>query len=342
VARLRRSDVSGPGIVRRRCGRGFTYAWTSGERVTDAAVLERIATLAIPPAWVDVWICPWPNGHLQAIGTDDAGRRQYRYHDEWRRQRDRAKFVRIEEFARVLPQLRKGVAADISGRGMSQRRILATGVRLLDIGCFRVGGEEYAEEHETFGVATLRIQHVTVRKNELIFEYPAKGSILRTATLQDPDVHRVIQSIRRRRSADDDLLAWKQGQEWVSAKAPDINAYIKEHAGEDFSAKDFRTWSGTVRAAVELARLEDSALNKRERNRAIVAAVKHVAEHLGNTPAVARSSYIDPRIIDSFEAGDTIAARVSPRHIRGSAPERAPSVQKAVLALLDRSNDAAA
>jgi DNA topoisomerase-1 len=342
VARLRRSDVRGPGIVRRRRGRGFSYTWTSGDRVSDTEVLDRIAGLAIPPAWTDVWICPWPHGHLQAIGTDAAGRRQYRYHDEWRKQRDREKFARIVEFGQVLPRLRREVATDITQRGMSQHRILATGVRLLDIGCFRVGGEEYAEEHETFGVATLRVEHVAVRKDELIFEYPAKGSILRTATVQDPDILRVIQSLRRRRNPGDDLLAWRQGQEWVSAKAPDINGYIKEHGGEDFSAKDFRTWSGTVRAAVELARQEDTVRSGRGRRRAVVAAVQSVADYLGNTPAVARSSYIDPRVIDSFEAGDTIAAALTRRSTPGRFVEHEPNVERAVVSLLKRSHSVAA
>ena len=335
MARLRRSDVNGPGISRRRCGRGFTYTCSSQDRVTDPEVLDRITALAVPPAWTDVWICPWPHGHIQAIGTDAAGRRQYRYHDEWRRQRDQEKFSRIADFARVLPPMRAIVSADISTRGFSKARILATGVRLLDVGSFRVGGEEYAEEHETFGVATLRIEHVTSRRDELVFEYPAKGSIMRTTTVRDPDVHRVIQSLRRRRSPDDDLLAWKTDDGWASARAPDINAYIKEHMGDAFSAKDFRTWSGTVRAAVELARI-GTATTKTERNRAIVAAVKEVADYLGNTPAVAKSSYIDPTVIDAFEAGDTIASTLIRRGRRLGRPEGDAKVQHAVLHLLAR------
>jgi DNA topoisomerase IB len=308
--------------------------------VTDPEVLQRIANLAVPPAWVDVWICPWPNGHIQAIGTDAAGRRQYRYHDDWRKRRDQEKFGRILDFARVLPSLREVVAADLALRGLKKERILATGVRLLDIGCFRVGGEEYAEEHETYGVATLRVAHVACRRDELVFEYPAKGSIMRTATVRDPEVYRVIQSLRRRRGPDDDLLAWREHQEWVSARAPDLNAYIKAHVGEAFSAKDFRTWSGTVCAAVALARA-GKPVTKSARSRDITAAVKEVAEYLGNTPAVARSSYIDPRVIDRFQAGETIAAALK-RRGGTEALERDATVQKAVLELLDDVSDAVA
>ncbi|HEY2214247.1 MAG TPA: hypothetical protein VGH31_04260, partial [Acidimicrobiales bacterium] len=173
MPRLRRSNVNGPGITRHRCGRGFTYHSSNGVRVADAEVLDRIATLVIPPAWVDVWICPWPHGHIQVIGTDAAGRRQYLYHEQWRVQRDRAKFKRVVEFGQALPALRESVTRDLAVRGLTERRVTALGVRLLDIGCFRVGNVEYAEEHETFGVATLRTSHVTVRKQEVEFAYDA-------------------------------------------------------------------------------------------------------------------------------------------------------------------------
>jgi DNA topoisomerase I len=308
VPRLRRSDLSGPGISRRRCGRGFTYRSATGGRVTDSDTLERISALAIPPAWEQVWICPWPNGHIQAIGVDAAGRRQYRYHDVWREQRDKEKFRHIIEFGEALPTLRKAVAGDLAKRGLGRQRVLAVGVRLLDIGCFRVGNAEYAEEHETFGVATLRVDHVSVGRHEVDFSYAAKGSIERTQSVKDDEVRRAISSLSRRRDPSDNLLAWKRGAEWVDVDAKDINDYIKAHGGPTFSAKDFRTWSATVLAAVELARREiDAKAPVQRRRRAISAAVKEVAEHLGNTPAVCRSSYIDPRVIEAFESGDTIA-----------------------------------
>jgi DNA topoisomerase I len=334
VPRLRRSDVNGPGIVRRRCGRGFTYQWSTGSKVADREVLDRIAALAIPPAWQEVWICPWPHGHIQAIGTDAAGRRQYRYHDDWRVQRDRAKFERVLDFARALPALREVVARDLAGRGLGQRRVTATGVRLLDIGCFRVGNAEYAEEHETFGIATLHIAHVTVREHALKFEYSAKGSIDRSLTVCDPVVSRAVRSLCRRRAPEDDLLAWKDRDTWVTVGAAGINDYIKAEAGEDFSAKDFRTWAGTVRAAVELAKVHEAGASQRARRRAVVAAVREVADHLGNTPAVCRSSYIDPRVIDCFETGETISAAVRKLGDTSDSYQVQCAVEKAVLNLI--------
>jgi DNA topoisomerase I len=276
--------------------------------VADPAVVARISALVIPPAWEDVWICPWPNGHLQAVGTDSAGRRQYRYHDAWRVQRDQAKFSRLLEFGQALPALRKQVERDLTGRGLSQQRVTALGVRLLDIGCFRVGNTEYADEHETFGVATLRTSHVTVRRQEVEFAYTAKGSIERTVTVRDPEVRRAVASLCRRREPDEDLLAWTHRGAWVNVSAADINGYIKAEAGPTFSAKDFRTWTGTVAAAVELARIPEPLTSQRARRRAETEAVAAVACLLGNTPAVCRSSYIDPRVIDRFESGDTIRA----------------------------------
>jgi DNA topoisomerase I len=309
MARIRRSDIYGSGIVRQRCGRGFSYRTSDGFRVSDRDTLDRISALAVPPAWQEVWICPWPNGHIQAIGTDAAGRRQYRYHDAWRRQRDKEKFAHLIEFGRVLPELRKAVARDLAKRGLGRQRVLALGVRLLDIGCFRVGNAEYAEEHETFGVATLRIEHVSVGRHHVDFAYAAKGSIERTLTVSDAEVRRAISSLVRRREPTENLLSWKRGTVWVDVGAKDVNDYIKSHAGASFSAKDFRTWSATVLAAVELARREDDARSPvQRRRRAIGSAIKEVAQHLGNTPAVCRSSYIDPRVIESFETGETIAS----------------------------------
>jgi DNA topoisomerase IB len=307
MARLRRSDLTGPGVVRRRCGRGFSYRWTSGDKVTDEETLIRIRGLVLPPAWSDVWICPWPHGHIQAIGTDAAGRRQYRYHDDWRKRKDKEKFERAISFGLALPSLRQAVKRDLAARGLVRRRVLATGIRLLDLGCFRVGGEEYAEEHETFGVATLRQEHVRVHKETLLFEYPAKGSILRTVSIDDAEVRRVIRSLRRGRHESDDLLAWRKKGAWVDVRSDDLNDYIKAEAGDEFSAKDFRTWSATVHAGMILARDASSMQSISGRRRAVTAAVKEVSELLGNTPAVCRSAYIDPRIIDRFNAGETVA-----------------------------------
>jgi DNA topoisomerase I len=302
--------------------------------VVDREVLDRINALVIPPAWQDVWICPWPHGHIQAVGTDAAGRRQYRYHDAWRQQRDREKFERIVEFGQALPHLREVVRRDLNRRGLDQRRVAAVGVRLLDIGCFRIGNAEYAEEHETFGIATLRLDHVAIAHGEVTFSYAAKGSIDRTVTVKDAQIHRAVMSLRRQRSGREELLAWKRKDEWVNVGASDINDYIKSVVGEQFSAKDFRTWTGTVLAAVALATTAVSTKSGRSRQRAVAAALKEVAEYLGNTPAVCRSSYVDPRIIDCFEAGDTVAVAAAELGRETDRHRITCGAEAAVLALL--------
>jgi DNA topoisomerase-1 len=310
--------------------------------VSDPDVLARIAALAIPPAWQEVWICPWPHGHIQAVGTDAAGRRQYRYHDSWHVQRDREKFTRMLEFGRALPALRKVVTQDLGRRGLGQRRVLAVGARLLDIGCFRIGNAEYAEEHETFGIASLRNEHVTVRGPEVHFTYAAKGSIERTVTVTDREVRRAVVALQRRRNRDDELLTRKVKGGWMNVSASDINDYIKVEAGEQFSAKDFRTWSGTVHAAIALAKVHTDVSSPSSRKRAAAAAMKEVAEYLGNTPAVCRSAYVDPRLLDRFDAGDTIAP--PPERLRGEEDRFALQVaaEGSVLRLLGEDASAAA
>ena len=273
--------------------------------------------MAIPPAWTEVWICPWPNGHIQAVGTDAAGRRQYRYHDQWRLERDRAKFDRTVEFAAALPILRAQVNRDLAKEGLGRTRVLAAVVRLLDVGLFRIGGEEYADEHETFGVASLRKEHVRIRDGALVFAYAAKGSIERVVEIRDDQVRAVVTALRRRRTGGPNLFAYKRGRRWLEIHAHDVNDYIKDVVGGEFSAKDFRTWSGTVLAAAALAEYEPGS-DPRANRRAVTEAVAKVAEHLGNTPAVSRSAYIDPRVVDRFKEGETI----------GSSLEQAPGLEK--------------
>ena len=301
-------DCNGPGIRRRRAGRGFTYLDEDGERVDDEEVVERIRSLAIPPAWQDVWICSDPSGHIQATGTDAKGRRQYRYHDEWREARDREKHDRIVRFAKRLPMLREQLASDLALDGMPRERVLACAVRLLELGFFRVGGEAYASENGSYGLATLKREHLRVRGNRLIFDYSAKSGQHRLCEVIDPDVRDVVVALRRRRApAGAELLAYKDdGGRWVDVKSSDINDYLHDHLGDGFSAKDFRTWVGTVLAAAGLAAQEPGD-SERSRRRAVVAVAKDVAEHLGNTPAVARSAYIDPLVVEGFEANDTVA-----------------------------------
>jgi DNA topoisomerase-1 len=305
VGRLRRSDCSSQGIQRRRRGRGFSYADAAGHRVEDEETLERIRGLAIPPAWEEVWICPDPLGHIQATGFDAAGRKQYRYHDRWQRRAAERKFELVREFATALPKLRRAVRRDLALEGVPRERALACAVRLLDLGFFRIGGEQYAETNESFGVATVRRDHVTVSDGEAVFDFPAKSGQRRVQSIRDTATLAAIEAMRRRRSGPDDLLVFKEGGAWHDVRSDEVNEYIQERIGEEFSAKDFRTWHGTVLAAVELAAGPEPG-SQSGTKRAIDAAVKRVAEQLGNTPAVCRSSYIDPRVLDRFRDGATI------------------------------------
>jgi DNA topoisomerase IB len=306
---LARSEPAAPGIRRRRCGRGFRYFAADGTPLADAEALSRIKALVIPPAWEDVWICPDPNGHIQALGTDAAGRRQYRYHDRWREQRDQEKFDRMLEFGQALPRIRAVVQRHLPGQGLSRDRVLAAAVRLIDLGFFRSGGEEYATENGSFGLATIRRDHVRCRDGELLFRYQGKSGKQREQVLADDHVYAVVQSLKRRRSAPDlaDLLVYRSGKRWHNVTADDINDYLREVSGGDFTAKDFRTWHATVLAAVGLAVSEPAAGSPAASKRAVARVVQEVADYLGNTPAVARASYIDPRIIELYENGVTIA-----------------------------------
>jgi DNA topoisomerase-1 len=308
MQRLRRVDPSAPGLRRRRRGRGFEYLDPDGRQVEDPEVLARVAALAIPPAWRDVWISLHPMGHIQATGVDAAGRTQYRYHDRWRERRDAAKFQAMVGFARALPEMRERVEQDLALEGLPRDRVLAAAVRLLDIGFFRIGSEEYADENESFGLATIRKEHVTVGDGVVTFDYPAKSGQRRVQSVADPEVAEIVGRLRRRRGGSPELLAYRDERgAWRDLRSDDVNAYVKEVTGGDFTAKDFRTWSATVLAAVALATRGRVAATASARKRAIAAAVKEVAFYLGNTPTVCRASYIDPRVIDRYQGGLTIA-----------------------------------
>ena len=309
VAGLVRSELTAAGIRRRRSGRGFRYFAADGTPLRDPEVLARVKALVIPPAWEDVWICPRPDGHIQALGTDAAGRRQYRYHNLWREQRDRAKHDRVLEFGRALPQVRAVVERHLEGRELSRDRVLATAVRLIDLGFFRPGGEEYAAENGTFGLATIRREHVTCHQGQLVFEYTGKSAKHREQAVADEIVCTVVRSLKRRRAGDgrDELLAYRSGKRWHDVTAADINDYLRDVSDGDFTAKDFRTWHATVLAAVGLAVSEPAAESETSRKRAVARVVSEVAGYLGNTSAVARASYIDPRVIELYDKGITIA-----------------------------------
>jgi DNA topoisomerase-1 len=306
MPRLRRVDCSAPGIRRRRRGKGFEYLHEDGSPVS-AEERARIRALVIPPAWRDVWICTHPAGHLQATGTDAAGRKQYLYHELWRRGRDRQKFEQMLDFARCLPDIRDTCEAALAGDGWGRERVLALAVRLLYRGFFRIGSESYAEENQTYGLATIQKRHVMVKDDVITFDYISKGGKRRSFSLPDPLAAPVVAALRRRRGGGSELLAYKHGGRWVDVKSPDINTYLKELTSCDISAKDFRTWSGTVLAAIAMAVSGELAPSVTGRKRAIARAVKEVALRLDNTPAVCRASYIDPRVFDRYRSGWTIS-----------------------------------
>jgi DNA topoisomerase IB len=338
VARLRRVDCSRPGITRRRRGRGFQYLDEEGRAVTEPTVVERIQALAIPPAWSDVWICPHPMGHIQATGTDAAGRKQYRYHELWRQRRDAQKFDEMLDFARALPRLRQRVREDLVGEELTRRRVLACATRLLDRGFFRIGSESYAEENDTYGLATMKKRHVTLEGSIVRFNYEAKGNKKRLQSVVDPEVAEVVERLKRRRSGVDELLAYRDGRRWRDVKSADINEYVKEITGADFSAKDFRTWSATVLAAMALAVSAEQAREgtKASRKRAKTRAIAEVAGYLGNTPAVCRASYIDPRVFDRFDGGLVISGVFSVLgEGEGARPDQQPAVEQAVIDLIE-------
>ena len=309
MPRLKRSDCSGPGITRRGRGKGFEYLDEEGRRIADPEVLQRIEELRIPPAWKEVWVCPYPMGHIQATGFDAAGRKQYLYHQRWREIQDRKKFDSMTRFAQALPDMRECVERDLAGDELTERRVLAAAVRLLDRGFLRIGGESYAEDNESYGLATMRKDHVTVYENSAInFDFTGKSGIRHVRYVVDEPVADIIRALKRRRGGGDELLAFKDERgRWRDVKSPDIRAYVKETAGEDYTAKDFRTWAGTVLAAVTLAATAPERRQVKSANKRMIRhAVNQVAYFLGNTPAVARASYIDPRVFDRFRDGYTI------------------------------------
>jgi len=336
MSRLRRADCSGPGITRKRAGSGFAYYDDTGEKVTEPDVLVRIRELGIPPAWQDVWICPYPNGHLQATGTDAAGRKQYRYHDVWRARRDAEKFDEMLQFARALPRLREQVDRDLrSSEQLTRERVLACAVRLLDRGFFRVGTEDYTG---SYGLATLRKEHVKIDGERMIFDFPAKSGQRRVQGIVDPLSIDIVSALKRRRSGGDELLAFRRGRAWQDLRSDDINAYLKAGTGGDYSAKDFRTWNATVLAALALAVSGHAHGSKTARARAITRAIKETAHYLGNTPAVCRASYIDPRVFDAFRGGLVLDHAVISDALEaepGELPTHHPDVLRAVLDLID-------
>jgi DNA topoisomerase IB len=323
-----------PGITRRRRGRGFSYYGVDGRRLIEPADVARIEELVIPPAWKKVWIAPHPNSHIQAFGFDAAGRRQYLYHPAWQEERAEEKFDRVLEMSKVLPAWRLHIAKDLDGRGRTRDRVMALALHLLDRGYFRAGGEQYAEENDSYGLATLLCEHVSFRADAVVFDYPAKSGVRRTLELEDADVARAVRALLRGRQRSERLLVCQDGTKLCEIRADDLNAQFKSLVGEDYSVKDLRTWHGTVLAAAAFADAkpaESQRISRREQ----ASVMRRVSEALGNTPAVARASYIDPRVVTGYEQGMTIAAAA--RKAAMGSPERAQEkLEKATRSLILR------
>jgi DNA topoisomerase-1 len=302
VPGLTRSDPHGPGITRERSGEGFRYRDAYGVQVTSGQELLRIGALGIPPGWKDVWISPDPLGHIQATGIDSRARTQYRYHQVWREQRDAQKFAHMLRFAGALPALRSAAVRDLGGRRLDRDRVSAAAVRLIDLGLFRIGGEKYAELDHHYGATTLQKSDVTVVRGGVAFDYIAKEGKRRTITVTDEAVRATVRALIRSGNDLGPLFCFQDGGMWRPLHSHVVSSYIATRAGGHYTAKEFRTWNATVLMALLLANT-DPAPTTRSRMSAITAAVREVADWLGDTPAVARSSYIDPRIISRYESG---------------------------------------
>lgn len=331
MTRLRTVSSRSRGWTRRRRGTGFSYVDAAGAPVPSDQV-ERIRALAIPPAWQDVWICPYPNGHLQAVGTDDAGRRQYLYHPAWRIARDREKFDRVLAAARRLARVRRHIGRDLALSGMPLERASAVAVRLLDRGYFRIGGDAYADANGSFGLTTLERRHVRRRGGALVFTFVGKSGVEHAVEVEDPDVLAALVVMRRRRDGER-LLGYQAQRRWNDLVADHVNEYLRELFEGELTAKDFRTWHATVIAAAALASTDEPGDTVASRGRAVRAAVEEVSRYLGNTPSVARSSYVDPRVIDLYEAGTTIG-EVARKRFR-SPERRQEALERAVLEMLE-------
>lgn len=335
--RLKRSVVTGPGIARRRRGNGFSYTGPDGAGV-DGKTLERIEELVIPPAWKKVWISPHPNGHIQAVGTDVAGRRQYLYHQAWQDERAEEKFDRVLELSKKLPEWRRDMADDLNGRGHTRERVLALALHLIDIGYFRAGGDQSAEEFEHYGMSTLLCKHVTVRKDAVEFDFPAKSGVRRVLRIADPEIVKAVRSLRRRTCDSDRFLVHRNGSEWIEVHAADLNARFKEMVGDEYTVKDLRTWHGTVLAAEAFVDA-DPPVEPKVVKRVVSHVMKEVSEALGNTPAVARSSYVDPRVVRAYEADQTIAAAKARADRKRNPRESQAVVEKATRTLIRKFAD---
>lgn len=305
VAKLRHVSDAAGGITRHKASSGFDYRDTKGALIRDIAVLGRIKSLAIPPAWTKVWICPSPDGHIQATGRDAKGRKQYRYHPRWRSVRDETKFAKMLTFSRALPLIRARVAADLRRRGLPREKVLAAIVRLMELTLFRVGNAEYTRHNKSFGLTTLRDRHVLVRGDRVRLSFRGKSGVLNEGYISDRRLARIVKNCRDLPGYELFQYLDEQGDRHTVGSA-DVNLYLREISDEDITAKDFRTWAGTQLAAAALRRL--TAVGEPVRKSAIVRAVEEVARQLGNTVAVCRKCYIHPAIFDGYLDGTLLQA----------------------------------
>ena len=295
-----------PGITRKRTGSGFTYVGPDGKRITDGTELARIRALAIPPAYTDVWICPRPNGHIQATGRDARGRKQYRYHPKWREVRDVTKFERMLDFSRALPTIRERVSRDLAKPGLTREKVLATVVSLLECTGIRVGNDEYAKANRSFGLTTLKDRHVAISGSKLRFQFRGKSGKIHDVVLTDRRLARIV---ARCQAVPGETLFQYHDEDGVrqTVDSADVNAYLREIAGQDFTAKDFRTWAGTLLAVAALRELGPAA-TAREGKSLVLQAVDRVAEQLNNTRAVCRKYYVHPAVFETYLAGTMLTA----------------------------------
>jgi DNA topoisomerase I len=330
-----------PGIRRTRTQTGFEYRDQHDNMIADAVTLQRIKKLAIPPAWSNVWISPNPVGHIQATGFDRAGRKQYRYHTAWRDLRDREKFDAIVSFGETLPLIREAVAADLSSDGLEHKQVLGCAARLLDLGSFRIGSDRYAVDDDTHGLTMLLAREVQLDGEVISFRYVGKEHIRQVQHVVDPDARRVVAQLLNGRDPDQRLFAFTDGGHWVELHAGDVNHYLKEAAGMSASAKEFRTWNATVLGASTLAGLDPPGF-QRAMERAFRAAVMNVDDYLGNTPTVARHSYVDPRIFERYRTGWMIHPEIARLGVdlEAQAPVARRPVELAVLNLIQERWDA--
>ena len=332
AAGLRYVSDAQPGIRRRRAGRGFGYVGLDGRALRDKATLARIRSLAIPPAYTDVWICPLSNGHLQATGRDARGRKQYRYHPRWREVRDETKFGRMLAFSDVLPRLRARVEEDLAKPGLPREKVLATVVRLLECTAIRVGNDEYARANRSFGLTTLQDRHVEVSGSTLRFEYRGKSGKTHRVALSDRRLARIVARCQALPGADLFQFEDDAGQR-VAIGSGDVNDYLRDITGEEFTAKDFRTWAGTLQA-VEALEAVGPAPTRREAKSAVLQAIDRVAERLNNTRAVCRKYYIHPAVIKTYEAGTLHEALQNGGPPKGVAESPLSAEEQAVVRLL--------